>query len=189
MEETTFNDLWDNLISVVICDYQNRFANIIVPNNAKEAIYTRYKYLNQECKQRYMENPEGKLDRHKVCACLMYAILQADVLKCELAEVDVDEKYLVLNEHLALTVGMSLLRAFIITDIKKSAFPDDEKQRLIGLVDNGIKYPNCNHGEYQKNFASELYYTKRFYNYNILSLAHILFLLEIYTLGVDVICK
>ena len=188
MDKLSYYSIWEKVIQCVISNYQNRFAHISIKTNAKEIIFEYYSRLNQECKQYYMEDVNGKLDRHKVCACLMFAILQANVLHCEIAESDTDERYLVLNEHLALTVGLSLLRAFIVADITNNDGLE-HKQKLIELLDNGIKLPKTNHGNYEENFISELYYTKKFYKYNVLSLSNTLYLLEIYTLGISSITK
>jgi hypothetical protein len=135
-----------------------------------------------------MKNTDGKIDRHKVCACYMYAIVKAGVMTCRLAESDTEQCYLALNENLAITTGMSLLRAFILAGIESDEeLHTDEKLAYKSKVMDGIVFPECNHGIYRENFVSELYYANEERNYNILSLSNTLFLLEIHTLKTDVV--
>ena len=78
---------------------------------------------------------------------------------------------------------LSLLRAFVIEAINESGREQAEKEMLISRIDEGIIFPLTNHGTYRENLMTELYYTKKEDNYNILSLADTLFLLETLTLS------
>lgn len=188
IDRNSFDRIWSVLICPTIEDYSNRFSDIVVSDNAKEAIWREYENFNRHCKTRYMQDPNGKIDRHKVCACYMYAIVKASVMRCNLAGSDTEQKYLALNENLAITVGLSLLRAFILASVSNSeSLSPEEKELRSAKVDGGIVFPDCNHGVYRENFAAELHYTNNERNYNILSLANTLFLLEIHTLETDVI--
>lgn len=189
VDKNSYNTIWDELIGKVICDYKKKYAEIIVSHNAKEIIWQEYLKFNKQCKINYMKDVNGKLDRHKVCACYMYAIIKSNVLSCGLADSDAENNYVCLNENLAITVGMSLLRAFIITAIENNDLCENLKNELMERIEAGIAFPKCNHGEYRKNFVSELHFTREENNYNVLSLANILFLLEIHSLEKDVVCK
>ncbi len=188
IDKNSYNDVWNIIISPTIRDYQNRFAEITVAHNAQEIIWEEYTKFNLHCKTTYMQDASGKLDRHKVCACYMFAIVKAGVLGCRLADSDTERSYLALNENLAITVGMSLLRAFVLSSIKSSEeLPDNVKEIYRNRIDDGIVFPECNHGVYRENFVSELHYTNDERNYNVLSLANTLFLLEIHTLQTEVV--
>lgn len=189
-DKNSYIEIWNKLISPVIDDYSEHFADICVAHNASDVIWERYVYFNKHCKEMYMEDSTGKLDRHKVCACYMYAIVSAGVMSCKLADSDTEESYLALNENLAITVGMSLLRGFILSSIESSEqFTSVQKNELISMINDGIIFPDCNHGDYRKNFVAELHYTQLENRYNILSLANTLFLLETHTLKIDAIHK
>lgn len=184
---SSYDAIWKLVILPVIDSYRERYAGITVIPDAQEVIWERYLHFNRYCKTTYMLNPAGKLDRHKVCACYMYAIVSANVLGCTLAEKDTVAKYLTINEHLAITTGMSLLRAFTLSSIHcANTMSEEQKKTLTQRIDNGIRFPRCNHGNYRSNFASELHYTREENTYNILSLSNTLFLLEKYTLDVEV---
>jgi len=120
----------------------------------------------------------------------MYAIVKANVMSCKLADSDTEQSYLALNENLAITVGMSLLRAFVLASIDSSeGLSADEKELYKSRVANRIVFLQCNHGVYRENFVSELHYSDLEGKYNILSLANTLFLLEIHTLETEVVHK
>lgn len=190
MDENSYQKIWDIVINPTIQDYQNRYAEITVSYNAKEAIWQEYIRFNEHSKLSYMRDVGGKLDRHKVCACYMYAIIKSNVLSCRLADSDTEEKYWTLNENLAITVGMSILRAFVLSSINTNEeLAEETKKTLAARIDAGVLFPDCNHGDYRNNFVAELYYTKKEDNYNVLSLANTLFLLETHTLQVEAIHK
>ena len=189
-DRDSYQQLWEKVIAPTIQDYANRFAGLCCAHDAKEAIWKKYVYFNSHCKSRYMQDPTGKLDRHKVCACYMYAIVSANVLSCKLADTDDERKYLALNENLAITAGMSLLSAFILSAIDCSThLTDADKSLYRSRMAKGIVFPKCNHGTYRKNFAAELHYTQEENAYNVLALANTLFLLETHTIQTDVIFK
>lgn len=189
-DKDSYQHIWDEVIHPIITDYRNRFAETAVADNAKEAIWEEYIQFNRHCKMHYMQDAKGLLDRHKVCACYMYAITKANVMSCQLVGSDTEKRHLALNEHLAITVGMSLLRAFVLSSIHSNEeLSREEKNLLSSRIDGGIVFPACNHGVYRENFASELHYTNDERNYNILSLANTLFLLETYTLQKEAVHK
>lgn len=190
IDRTSYDKIWSVLIKPTMEDYSNRFSEIVIAHNAQEVIWQEYVKFNKHCKLQYMQDMCGKLDRHKVCACYIYAIVKANVMSCKLADSDTEKSYLALNENLAITVGMSLLRAFVLTSIESSDhLTVSEKELYSSRIDNGVVFPECNHGIYRENFASELHYSDLERNYNILSLANTLFLLEIHTLETEAVHK
>lgn len=135
--------------------------------------------LIPNCKDNYMQDPNGKIDRHKVVACYMIAIASVKPMRF----IKKHEEYIAINESLAITVGFSMLRAFFLAmvDKKKSG---EEREFLISQFNKGIHIPDnslVNHGQYLDNFASELYFAISEGSINILSVAHELFLLEVIT--------
>lgn len=190
MDCSSYEQIWNVVIRPTMEDYALRFADVTILEDAKETIWKEYIELNRHCKTKYMKEIKGRLDRHKVCACYMYAVIKAGVMRCNLAASDTEERYLALNENLAITVGMSLLRAFIMASIDNNEnLSKNDKEIYKSRVADGITFPDCNHGIYRENFVAELYYTNLERNYNILSLANTLFLLEIHTLETEAVHK
>lgn len=170
----------NELIEKEICNYCDVYKDSLelIPN-WKEEIWDKYVQLNRYCKDNYMQEAMGKIDRHKVAACYIIAIASVKPMRF----IKKHEKYIAVNESLAITVGLSMLRAFFLAmvDEKKSG---EERKILISKFDKGIKVPDnslVNHGQYLDNFASELYFAISEGNINILSVAHELYLLEVIT--------
>lgn len=62
-----------------------------------------------------MQDPNGKIDRHKVVACYMIAIASVKPMRF----IKKHEEYIAINESLAITVGFSMLRAFFLAMVDK----------------------------------------------------------------------
>lgn len=91
---------------------------------------------------------------------------------------------------LAITIGLSLVRAFAISVIKQKEKENkiDKAQAqadiLVAKYDEKIKMLSdnlVNHGDYLTNYSNEIYFAVSEGNINILSIAHELYLLEVLT--------
>lgn len=178
---TSYEEYYDRVIDPVIQEYCETNAGIIVLPNVKEKIWENYKKFNSHCKSEYMLDKEKLLDRHKVVACYMYAIIKTNPLICTVAIQNGDISSILLNERLALCFGMTLLRALICDEIEHM-FDVDQKRKVKHVFDGEIAFPETNHGDYKSNLLSQLFHTKTESNYNILGLAETLYLLEIFNL-------
>ena len=186
-DRSSYDLLWSKGIAPLVQDYRSKISGLVVCSDAKELIWENYVKFSQKCKNNYMIDPNGRLDRHKVCACYIYSIVKTHIIENTLFDED-DKKYLYINEKIAISVGLSLLRAFIIRNAKSNAdMAQTKRNDILDRVADGIRIPECNHGNYIDNFASELYHTYLEGTYNILSLANTLFLLEIYTTDKEVL--
>lgn len=181
----SYEIIWEKVISKELDNYRALYVNCIefIPN-VKEEIWEKYVSLNTYCKNNYMKSAEGKIDRHKVAACYMIAIAILRPMRF-VAKVDNKGVPLAINETLAITVGLSLIRAFAIAVIRENEhIPPKEADMLVAKFKDGIKVPEghlVNHGVYLDNYANEIYYTASEGKINILSLAHELYLLEVIT--------
>lgn len=133
-----------------------------------------------------MKNPDGKLDRHKVAACYLIAIASIRPMRFVI-ELNKENKkvHFSLNEKLAITTALSLLRAFFIAATEENKeLSNEEKGTLIYKFDKGIAIPDenlINHGEYINNYANEIRFSIADGSISILSIAHELYLLEVLT--------
>lgn len=159
--------IWGKVIEPSLKEIAQHSDNFKIKDNAKELILEEYKRFNNHCKQTYMKNPSNKLDRHKVSACYILAIVKASPIITDSNNLLSDDEFYTVNEEIALTVGLSILRAFCRND----------KRYPVSLPFD-FTYPEASHGDYRKNFVVELHFTKEEGNYNILSLSHTLYLLE-----------
>lgn len=189
-DKKSFDIIWENIIEKEIELYAKRYWSLIklIPF-AKEAVWEKYCSLNKHCKNVYMINPDGKLDRHKVAACYLCSIALEKPIRIKQQENKTknDDLYYVINERLAITTGLSILRGFLESSIR-TTYKDDEGKmnELLLKIKDGIKIPNdeeIHHGAYLDNFASEIYYATKEGKLHVLSIAHELYLLELLTLG------
>lgn len=172
MKEKTFNTIWDKGIAVKarqIVDDNRDYVDFDL--NSKKRILNEYNKLRDFTKISYMDNPDGLLDRHKVCACLIIAIIKAKPLIYNEANNVLNMKA-IYNENLAMTVGLSVLRQYIITK------GDD----LSEMFKEGFVFPKTNfNAKYQELTCLMLNYDVAKGNYSILALANILFMIEEYS--------
>lgn len=149
-------------------------------SDAFQEIWKEYEFFRNHCKANYMKPEIERLDRHKVCSCLMLAILKATPL--HYVEKNEKTKLPVYNEQLAITTGLSLIRAFIVNGKDAEGNMKDVNTLKVEkkIFNDGFIFPETFHGEYRSNFAVELYFTRTEERYNILSLSNTLFLLEQY---------
>lgn len=184
-DRDSYEIIWDKIISKELNNYQSLYINCIelIPN-VKEEIWQKYVSLNTYCKTNYMLFSDKKIDRHKVAACYMIAIATLNPMKF-VKKIDDIEVHLAINERLAITVGLSLVRAFAIADIiENEDISKEEADILVKKFENGIKLPNkylVNHGNYLDNFTNEIHFATAEGKICILSLAHELYLLEVLT--------
>lgn len=187
LDRESYNVYFDNIIPTVVADYSKKYSELIFDKNAKAKIWNCYCEFNQNCKNHYMKNSEKLLDRHKVSSAYIYAILKVSPLICVTALEEGVNDSLLLNEKLALCFGMTLLRSLIFAEINNLS---DEclnllnvtKKDLENIFDDGVLFPEVNHGNYKHNLLVQLYHTKKESSYNILALSETLYLLETFTL-------
>ena len=67
-----------------------------------------------------------------------------------------------------------------MTPLLPILLPNNEK--AVAVFSDGFVFPECNHGNYLDNIKSQLYFTYRDGNYNVLALAETLYFIEIYNL-------
>ena len=182
-DRETYEDIWTTLINPQLERYKKCFDKCVyIDENAKEVIWEKYADLNVCCKTEYMTAPEGRLDRHKVAACYLIAIVYAKPIKFIKLPL-MEDMYFVSNEKVAISTAMSIVRAYVLASCNELA-DSNEKESITQKFENGLRYPPkeyVHHGDYLDNFASEIYYVGRERKLHVLSVAHELYLLEVLT--------
>lgn len=187
MRSEIYDSIWNRLIEPTFQSFVTRDGGLVLPQQAKEEIKVFYDELICYAKKHYMSAETKLLNRYKVAAAMMIAILKAKPIK------KADPLYFMenketgrltpwpFNERLAVTVGFSVLHSFIMERLSKAASERDEeiiKQEHLEVVckqdavifADGIPIDE----EDQKNLVWELYQVRLDGAYNILTLAHIL---------------
>lgn len=178
-DHEAYTEYYNKLIDPVMLEYCEN-DQLVRIDNAEKAIWEAYLEFNTHCKKHYMTHPDNLLDRHKVSACYICAVLKADTLKnielIKLHKADSDLS----NEKLALCVGLSILRAMILNEAHQLRDCDD-KTKLINSFEKGdgeFIFPNTNHGTFKNNLLAQLYHTKKEALYNVLAIAETMYCIE-----------
>lgn len=174
MKKETYEILWKNGIKAKAEQIvKDNAGKVVFDSEAKERIFNEYCKLRDYTKVSFMRNQDGLLDRHKVCACLILAIIKSKPMVYEDNE-DCFGMKSIFNENLAMTVGLSLLYNFII-----AADSGNDK-----WLKNGFDFPSTEterDATYQELLCLMLYYDIKNNQYSILALSNILFMIEAYT--------
>ena len=175
MKNETFDIIWrEGILKKGKRIVDGNVGKVEFDEKSKNRILNEYNKLRDYCKVSYMRDPDGLLDRHKVCACLIIAIIKASPL-IDVNSEGLSELKTIYNENLAVSVGLTLLRQYII-----NAHSQDEQ--YIKIFEKGFRFPETERDtRYQELLCLMLYYDIENNHYSILGLANILFLIEEYT--------
>ena len=185
--------LWSAIIYPAIREMLTNYPGLSLNADSKRRIFNKYHAVLEHCKVWYMENDKEtarRLDRHKVAAAFMIAIIQTKPICLTDQVYCTNAKRFTFNESVAMKTAFSILRAFLLTRIKKGELIsscDDSKyypiiESYFSDSLNEFIYPAVNHDDdYSRNLALALSYCGEDAQLNILILANILFLIEAYT--------
>lgn len=169
------SDLW-SLVRKSVSVYQNE--KLVVFQDRSKEFTSSYVEQYKNILENYMKNKEESLDRHKVAAIVIIAVIKAKVLASQKS----NDKF---TGNYALAVDVAL--NYMLDEVNEILKKQKSQQQLEGYV-----FPTattCN-TEYYKIFYRNLYYinTNPDWRLNPLDIADRLFLLEYITLlekGID----
>lgn len=126
--------------------------------------------------KRLAREPACRLDRHKVSALMIKAILDVRPLDIKKKKQNTKPKVYLANEILAFGCALSILQSYILSDARSSG--DSEKY---AIFQDGFVFPQVNHSGYVHCIVMNLYlnYGKR--RFDVLAFSNILFMIENYT--------
>lgn len=168
-------EVWDEIILPAINDLiEIDGVGIFSKKKTKKAIWRAYKVFNRHCSLNYMKNSQAPLDRHKVAACYMFAIVEVSPFFIN-KDASLDHEVARVNEYLAVNVGCAVLSSFLKTIVNKMKDPE-----LVVEIENSLKngFPldfSVSHGEYLLNLMDALHLTRIEKRYNIPLLAILVF--------------
>lgn len=180
----TFLDLFNSLIAAVE-DASSPKGKLLSAKEAaficdllirsRDVICREYTTIIRRVKERYMENSNSLLDRHKCAAAFMIAFLKKMDMEDSKQSIAKLQK-----EKLAILAGLTVLGTFIAGEAKACK----KKQPFLRFLKryNGFVFPKtiCDINLYIDNWAIELYYARIEKKLFVPSLAHELFYLERY---------
>lgn len=183
MKEQDYKKFYNVVVSACIDDIlkyneQNGFPqnSIIRRENRSKKIFEYYQEMRDYIRCNYMSKKiDVALDRHKVAACMMYAILKAKPLKINRKIPNLDEKILLSNEYLALYAALNIV---VMYKMDQCQLKEGEYEILFPET-----YFTDPSNDYVTNYCRTLYYVsmENLNKFEVLAHANILFMLEKYT--------
>ncbi len=173
MTEQQFNETWEKIINPKCEALVRSFGGLVfLPDDVKKQLYIYYEEAKEHAKNHYMKDPLGKLNRYKVAAALMVAILQVKPLKKAAPRFyEKSKSQWTFNESVALYTGLSIIRNFIMLDIKKAeegGYLSEDLTILKDLFENGLPLDEAD----QLRWETEIYHMREEGCCNTLAFAH-----------------
>ena len=123
MNKQEFKKLWDNCIYPSFQILKEQDTTLVLRDGSFEILCRTYNDIKNQTKYQFMkkESEPVLLDRHKVAACMVKAIVIDKPIYKEIEEdySGKEENFLVVNELLAFCVAMSMLKAYIEVKLEK----------------------------------------------------------------------
>lgn len=150
-------------------------------SHCKYRIYKCYQEKRDSVKNKYMQKADDvALDRHKVAACMVYAILKVQPIKVNRFLWNLPEQKLLANEYLAFYVALNIIAMYKRDELREAKM---EKE----AADYEIIVPKTYHegegADFVSNTCRALYYLRLrgLTGFDIFAYATIFFMLEKYT--------
>jgi len=180
MTEIKFDEFWNIVLkpyieyelsknsSYQVLDTTENFSKM------RKDIESLYNTARDDIKRSFMKNQDKLLDRHKVPACLYFAIANAPLIKVFGGSAEKDR---VVNAGLAFHVSVSALLSFMANGA--------EAEYRLYLERNGLQFPQSKNLDSNESYLVQtiktLCYAQKHNKMDILMLANIFFMLEAHT--------
>ncbi|MBF0233929.1 MAG: hypothetical protein HQK65_12950 [Desulfamplus sp.] len=179
MLKKTFDKLWDECFLRKYKDLKRDIPNLFINTKGKDSVYSKYQSFNEGVHQ-LMRDPKEVLDRHKVSAILVAAILDERPLEMtgnNTINTNPIKGYYS-NEIFAYHCALQLLRQFLIAD---RSSVEAEKFGCY-LKENPFCFPHTSEEHYTTHMAKMLFYSRTQNKFNIFLFAMLLHQIEVYTI-------
>ena len=131
--------------------------------------------------RRYFMNLEYQpMDRHKIGAVMMYAILKSKPFKINKMVPNLPNKLLMANEYLSFYVAINIVELYMIDDAINQNIDNYSEQLLLPNTYHEKNVSGFTGDVYIDNVCKALYLLKDIKHFDVFAYADILFLLEKY---------
>lgn len=178
---------FDNFYEVVIFECIKKVKSeleayncVAISISSKYKIYKNYQFKRDLVKKNYMDKGDVpgdvSLDRHKIAACMIYAILKAQPIKINRWIRNLPEKAILANEYLAFFVALNIIEMY--------------RQQELGYANNyEIFMPKTYYEDmdpentFLSNICKGMHYIRidNMKKFDVFAYSNILFLIEKYT--------
>ncbi len=154
---------------------------LVMFTDAENLFYKNFNYYYNLIVINFMKSGDKNLDRHKVAAVIICAILESNILgiaRGEEGRQTIDDIFLA-NEKIAVNIAFSYMYQELLQEYDNGKIPYDK------LFDSFVfpKPLSCDR-EYTEIICRDLFFAKTYFQLNPLSIANFLFLLEAYSFEV-----
>ena len=180
MKNAKFLEFWNNgvkpLLDWELANDKRIYATYGTNENseAPHNIESRYESIKDGIKKDFMQQVNGLLDRHKICACMYVAITRRPLLKVVNG---IPEKDRFINAKVAFLASCRILLAFMLDDATKS---DPSLKKTLNT--GGLRFPQCKHGDSKESYLVQtikgLCYAEERNELSIIMLANIFCTIE-----------
>jgi len=159
--------------------------NLVVYNDAKQVFFENFDYYENLIFDNFMQR-DDPLDRHKIAAIIVCAILRANLVGITAKAEDKhgaykDENAFLANEKLALSTALSHMLSQLELEFENGDIPYKEM-----ISEYILPRPISCSRSFDEVLCRDFYYAKKHFKLNPLTLANIFFMIEAYTFEV---CK
>lgn len=171
MQLEKFNEIHEEIIKPLVRELLDDEYNtcnkcLSLKKDYEKKIYKQYEKLRREVKRKDMCAEVEYIDRHKIGACMMWAIILVSPISVKTTLQDIPERMIFANEGLGFYTAICLLESFSEEKNLRIYFPHVDSD-----MDTDIPV-------YVRNTCIDLFKTKLEHKYNVLTFSNVLFLLE-----------
>lgn len=181
MQETRIA-IWDAIIEKSR-EMMNDDESLVMYKDSEEIFSENFNYYHSLIVDKFMKLKDGNLDRHKVAAVIICSILKTDILGIarseDCSQQTVDTIFLA-NEKLALDIALSYMYQMLFSEYEDKKVPYDKI-----FSDFTFPQPLSCERLYTEVICRDLFFSKKYFELNPLSIANFLFLLEAYSFEVS----
>lgn len=153
-------------------------TSIVMYTDSEQLFHQNFNYYYSFIVDKFMKLPDEHLDRHKIASIIICSILKSNVLgiACGSENTQTIDDIFLANEKLAFNVALSYMHQKLIEEFKLGKIPFE------GIYDKYIfpKPLSCDR-EYTEVICRDLYFAKKYFELDPLSIANFLFFLEEYS--------
>lgn len=193
MQSSDYNDFYHKVIQKCIDQVESDSQQgecIYKGDRCRKRIYKCYQTKRDAIKNKYMQKTsDAALDRHKVAACMIYAILKVQPIKVNRYIWGLSEEKLLANEYLAFYVALNIIAMYKKDELLEKSENRDIQYKIIVPKTYHEEDPKTKSesGDPKVDFVSNtcraLYYLRLrgIEKFDLFAYSTILFLLEKYT--------
>lgn len=152
--------------------------SIVMYTDSEKLFHQNFNYYHSLIIDKFMKLRDKHLDRHKIAAIIICSILKSDILGIACGQESnqtIDDIFLA-NEKLALNIALSDMYQRLLSECGDGKIPYDKI-----FSDYVFPVPLSCDRDYTEVICRDLYFSKKYFELDPLSIANFLFLLEAYS--------